>query len=306
MTNTILTGSNGFLGQHLQAKFKQIGVDYYPVPSKAYDLRRQAHIDALFKHAGPVNTLYHLAAHVGGIEYNINHPATLYYDNVMMNTQLIHTAALRGVKKFVFVSSVCIYGNTKTETIREHMIWWDKPEESNLTYGLSKRIALEQLRAYKVQYGMDFGYPILCNLYGPGDDFSNDKSHVIPALIKRFTVHPETVTIWGTGKPTRDFLYVKDAADLLTKYLTIDCDKPVNISSGLSIRISNLVRLISEITQYQGTIVYDHTKPDGQMNRIYDAKPAKQLLGWQAQTKLKDGLRETIEWWINANNHNDQ
>ncbi len=296
----LLTGANGFLGKHLSVKFDELEIAYYPVSSKAYDLRRPAHIDALFQHTQP-DIIYHLAAHVGGIQYNIDNPAMLYYDNVMMNTQLIHKAALRSVKKFVFVSSVCIYPEFCPTPMREHMIWNGYPEPSNGTYGVSKRIALTQLEAYKKQYGMLFDYPVLANMYGIGDNFSDEKSHVIPALIKRISRAKKdnlgTITIWGTGRATRDFLHVTDAVEALIKYLEVDTCGSLNIASDFDITIKRLVEMIVDIIGYDGLVEYDYTKPDGQINRAYNIQPAKKTLNWEPKISIYDGLERVIDWY---------
>lgn len=296
----LLTGASGFLGKHLSTRFNELEVYYYSTSSKAYDLRQQAHIDDLFELVQP-DIVYHLAAHVGGIQYNIDNPAILYYDNIMMNTQLIHKAALSSVRKFVFVSSACIYPEHCPTPMREHMIWNGYPEPSNGTYGLSKRIVLSQLEACYEQFGMLFEYPILANMYGPGDNFSDEKSHVIPALIKRFIDAKdnglETITIWGTGLATRDFLYVNDAVNALVRFLDIDAQEPLNIANGFGITIKKLVQIIAEIVDYTGTIVYDYTKPNGQMNRSYNIKLAKQILNWYPQVDIYEGLNKTIKWY---------
>ena len=192
--NILVTGSNGFLGKHLMLLLPGA----YGVPSQTYDLRGFANIDALFHHAKP-DVIFHLAADVGGLSYNLGNPAHIYYNNVMMNTQLIQRAALSGVKKFVFVSSACAYPKYNPLPTREHCLFNGLPEESNLSYGISKRMALVQLQACYQQYGMDFSYPVLANLYGPGDYFGENRSHVIPALVKRFVEADDRVSVWGDG-----------------------------------------------------------------------------------------------------------
>jgi GDP-L-fucose synthase len=295
--NIIITGSSGFLGQHLVNLFHQNKVDFYSVPHRAYDLRHQSHIDALFNHAGKPDIIYHLAAHVGGIEYNLAHPAELFYDNIMMNTQLIQKAAMVGVKKFIFVSSVCAYPQFPVTPTEECQLWKGQIEPSNETYGISKLIALSQLQACKKQYGMDFEYPILANMYGPGDDFSDDKSHVVAALIKKFTSGIDKVDIWGDGRQSRDLLYVKDGASALFKFLTSSIGQPINIASGNGTTIRELVELLVELTDYKGEVTYNKQKPTGQLERCYSIRLAKMLLGWQPSASLRDGLKETIEWY---------
>lgn len=296
----ICTGSNGFLGQHFMAHLRALGFDPYGVPSAAYDLRRPAHIDALFKHAGTPDIIFHLAAHVGGIQYNIEHPAQLFYDNVMMNTQLIHKAMLAGVGKFVMVGSVCSYPAHNPIPTKEHQLWLGYPEDSNGPYGIAKLAALEQLQAYRKQYGLNFAYPILSNLYGLGGKADDYKSHVIPALIDRFVGNPAKITIWGDGSPTCDFLYVKDAAEALACYIGIDCPEPVNIANGIETSIKTIVEHLTQISGYKGEIEYDLTRPNGQLRRGYDTYKARHILKWQASTKFIDGLKATY-----ANYYND-
>ena len=299
--NIIVTGSNGFLGQHLMAHLRTLGYDPYGVSSKAYDLRQGEHIDALLKHTGKPDIIFHLAAHVGGIQYNIEHPAELIYDNLMMNTQLIHKAMLAGCGKFVMVGSVCSYPEFNPTPTAEHRLWCGYPEPSNGPYGTAKLITLDQLKSYRKQYGFKFAYPVLSNLYGPGGKPDDHKSHVIPALIRRFIDNPAKVTIWGDGSPTRDFLYVKDAAEALTRYIEIDCDEPINIASGVETSIKTIVKHLIDISGYRGEIEYDLTRPNGQLRRGYDTYLARSILNWKAKTNFKDGLKETY-----ANYCNDQ
>lgn len=297
MTSIILTGSAGFLGQHLLTHLRTLGHDPYPVTRSAYDLRNPKHLDALFKHTGKPDIIFHLAAHVGGIQYNIDHPGELFYDNTLMNTQLIHKAMLKGCGKFVMVGSVCSYPALNTIPTREHSLWCGYPEESNGPYGIAKLIALEQLKAYNKQYDLNFAYPVLSNLYGPGGKPDAYKAHVIPALIKRFLDNPPKIEIWGDGSPTRDFLYVEDAAEALARFIDIDYCEPVNIANGVETSIRWVVEALSKITGYKGEIVYDTSKPNGQLRRGYDNYLARSVLKWQAKTDIETGLRNTIEYW---------
>lgn len=299
--NLLITGSAGFLGQHLMAKLHVLGYTPYGVTSKAYDLRNPVHINALFKHIGKPDIIFHLAARVGGIQYNMDNPATLFYDNVMMNTQLIHQAMLAGCGKFVMVGTVCSYPAFNPIPTPEHRLWEGYPEVSNGPYGVAKLVALEQLQAYQKQYGFNFAYPVLSNLYGPGGKPDDYKSHVIPALINRFLSNPDKIEIWGDGSPTRDFLYVDDAAEALCRFIEVDCSEPVNVAGGIEISIRTVVELLAKITRYKGEIVYDLTRPNGQLRRGYDTYKAQSILKWQASTKFEDGLRRTVEQWQNTN-----
>ena len=294
--NIVITGSNGFLGSHLMRHL----ADYHPygVASKAYDLRREAHIDALFKHAQP-DIIFHLAANVGGIKHNLANPASIYYDNVMMNTQLIHKAMLNGVKKFIFVGSVCSYPDNVPMPTSEKQLWQGYPEESNSAYGISKLVALEQLQAYQRQYAFNFAYPILSNLYGSGDSgfFEQSKAHLIPSLIKKFVSNPPMVQMFGKGLLTRDFLYVEDACQALSRFIKVDYSEPINIATGREVSKLRLTNLIVELTGYKGKVEYDGKPDEGQLKRCYTTRLAKKALGWQAQTDIKTGLQKTIEWY---------
>lgn len=299
--NILVTGSAGFLGQHLMAKLHALGHKPYGVTSEAYDLRNPAHLNNLFKHVGKPDIIFHLAARVGGIQYNIDNPATLFYDNVMMNTQLIHKAMLTGVGKFVMVGTVCSYPSFNPIPTPEHRLWEGYPEQSNGPYGVAKLVALEQLQAYSRQYGLNFAYPVLSNLYGPGGKADAYKSHVIPALIRQFLLNMQKITIWGDGSPTRDFLYVEDAADALCRFIEVDCNEPINIAGGIEISIKTVVEALAKITGYKGQIEYDLTRPNGQLRRGYDTYKARQILKWQACTKFEDGLRKCVEYASHSN-----
>lgn len=298
MTSITVTGSAGFLGRHLMRYLCDQGYRPYGVTSKVYDLRRPAHLDALFKHTGPPDILYHLAANVGGIQYNIANPASIFYDNVMMTTQLIHRAMLAGCKKFVMVGTVCSYPTYNPIPTKEHRLFEGEPEPTNGAYGVAKLIALTQLKAYREQFGLNYAYPVLSNLYGPGDAFDDEnKTHVIPALIKRFVANPPKIEIWGDGSPTRDFLYVEDAAEALGRFIEIDCCEPVNIANGIETSIRWLVESLTKITGYEGVIEYDATKPNGQLRRGYDNYKARHLLKWQAKVGIDEGLKRTVSWY---------
>lgn len=297
MTSIICTGSGGFLGKHFVSYLTSLGYSPYTVPSRAYDLRLPAHIEALFKHAGVPDVLFHLAAHVGGIQYNIDHPGELFYDNIMMSTQLIHQAMLHGIKKFVMVGSVCSYPAHNVIPTQEHCLWKGYPEWSNGPYGIAKLVVLEQLQAYQRQYGLNFAYPVLSNLYGPGGKPDDYKAHVIPALIYKFLTQPDRVEIWGDGSPTRDFLYVQDAAEALAKFIDIDTQEPINIANGIETSVRYVVELLVKILDYKGEVVYDNARPNGQLRRGYDTYKARSLLGWQATTRFEDGLRQTVDYW---------
>lgn len=307
--NITVTGYPGFLATHLLSHLRALGHDPYPVTRQAYDaseypkgydLRNPDHLDALLRHTGKPDIIFHLAANVGGIQYNLANPGAIFYDNVMMTTQLIHKAMLAGCGKFIMVGTVCSYPEYVPIPAREHHLWTGYPEPTNGAYGVSKLVALTQLQAYRDQYGLDFAYPVLSNLYGPGDSFDDAKSHVIPSLIKRFTQSEPKITVWGDGTPTRDFLYVEDAARALVACMDTDCREPLNISGGVEVSIRRLVELLGEITGYSGAIEFDQTRPNGQLRRGYDSYRAQQALGWQPVVDIETGLRATVDWWLSC------
>lgn len=294
----VITGARGFVGSHLSSLLPNA----YGVSSSAYDLRRPAHIEALFKHAGKVDTLYHLAALVGGIGANATHPARFFYDNMIMGVQLVHAAYLHGVSKFVCVGTTCSYPKFSPIPFKEFNLFDGYPEETNAPYGIAKRSLLVMLQAYQQEYGLRFAYVIPTNLYGPGDNFEDSTSHVIPALIKKClkakAENAPSIEVWGTGKASRDFLYVEDAAQAIKLAgKNYDRPEPLNLGSGEEVRIDTLVYLIKEITGYTGKTVWNTSNPDGQPRRCLDTKAARQALGWQAETKLRDGLEKTVKWY---------
>jgi GDP-L-fucose synthase len=316
MTNIIITGASGFLGQHLLAHLRTLGHDPYGATRQAYDasddpweypldnpqgydLRNPDHLDALFRHTGKPDIIFHLAANVGGIQYNLANPGAIFYDNVMMTTQLIHKAMLKGCGKFVMVGSVCSYPANNPIPTKEHRLFEGQPEASNGPYGLAKLMALTQLQAYRQQHGLNFAYPVLANLYGPGDGgFSHSTGHVLPNLIKSFVNSKEEVMVFrGDGRLSRDFLYVKDAACALAKFIDIDYCEPVNIATGREYTKRQIVEIIAALIGYKGDIVFDGKFDLGQLRRCYDTDTANKVLGWRYRVDIKDGLKRTIEWY---------
>jgi len=288
----IITGSNGFLGSYVSQLFS----DAYHHTRRAYDLREMPHIQALFAHTlNESDTIIHLAADVGGLEYNIQNPASIFYNNVIMNTQLINYAALHGCKRFIFVSSVCAYPEYPPIPTKEHHLLNGPPEKSNLSYGLSKRLALIQLQSVKKQYGMDFEYPILANLYGPGDN----SNHAIPDLIRKFLDTSQPVEIWGDGSQTRDFLYITDAANAISWITGLDYGNPLNICNDYTVTIHQVVDYLKQFSGRDNE--YNGSRPIGQAKRWYDHSLAKSL-GWEAKVKFYDGLKETWEWFNASSN----
>lgn len=300
---TIVTGGNGFLGQHLAPLLD----NPYVIPSQAYDLRREAHVEALFKHTGKVDTLYHLAAVVGGIGANRLHPGVFFYDNMRMGLNVIHAAMVHGVRKVVFVGTTCSYPKLTPIPFREHSLFDGYPEETNAPYGIAKRALYVMLKAYQDEYGLRFAYLVPTNLYGPGDNFDDASSHVIPALIKKCIVARDTgvkeIEVWGSGRATRDFLYVGDAARAIALAgANYDNPIPLNLGSGHEINIGALVHLIQQVTGYKGAVRYNTSKPDGQPRRCLDSSAAKHSLGWRPEIELKEGLKRTVGWYESSRN----
>lgn len=295
-----VTGARGFLGQHLMRILRELDYDPFPVKSSGYDLRSEGSVNQLFRYEGVPDVIFHLAAHVGGIKYNLSHAGNLYYDNISMATHLIHAAHTHGVKKFIMTGTVCSYPAFPSVPTDESALWTGYPEPSNGAYGLAKLAALEMLQAYHAQYELNFSYPILSNLYGPGDGgfFEHDRAHMLPNLIKQF-VHDTTgeITLFGDGKLTRDFLYVEDAARALVKLLDVGYHLPFNVSPGLEISKRTLVDLIIHLTEYQGRVRWDGKPDAGQLRRCYDNERLWNLLHWKPSTPLLTGLQKTIEWY---------
>jgi GDP-L-fucose synthase len=299
-TRTILvTGGAGFLGRHVVAEFQRAGCTALVVPRSAdYDLTRLDAIERLLGQHRP-DIVIHLAALVGGIGANRRQPGTFLYRNLIMGVQLVEACRKVGVEKFVGVGTICSYPKFTPVPFREEDLWNGYPEETNAPYGLAKKMVLVQLQAYQQEFQFPGVNLLLVNLYGPGDNYDLQTSHVIPALIRKFVEAQERgdaeVTVWGTGKATREFLYVEDAARairLATERL--QTPEPINIGSGQEIAIGSLAELIARKTGYQRTIRFDASKPDGQPRRCLDVTRAEQLLGFRATTSLEDGLERTI------------
>jgi len=298
----LLTGGAGFLGKHVFEELVSRGVSKknitVPLIEK-YDLRKRGVCEKLTRKADMV---IHLAGNVGGIGKNIEIPGTLFYDNAVMGMELIEAARKNNVKKFVCIGTICAYPKITPIPFKEKDLWKGYPEETNAPYGIAKKALLVQLQAYQKQYDFNGIYLLPVNLYGPGDNFNPKSSHVIPALIKK--VHDaqknndKEVIVWGTGKASREFLFVKDAAkaivDAAEKYNKAE---PINIGTNHEITIKELINLISKLMGYKGKIKWDKSKPDGQPRRKLSTVKAKKEFGFVAQTSFKKGLKETIEWY---------
>jgi len=298
----IVTGGSGFLGSFVVEKLKQRGAaDVFVPRSSQYDLRSQAgiaHMLSDFK----ANMIIHLAALAGGIGANRARPAEFFYNNLMMGVPLFHQAWEQKVEKFVAVGSVCSYPKFTPIPFKEENLWDGYPEETNAPYGLAKKMLLVQAQAYRQQYGYNSIYLMPVNLYGPRDNFDLETSHVIPALIRKAIEAGERgdteMLVWGDGSPTREFLYVEDAADgIITAAEKYDGDQPVNLGSGYEISIKDLTELIVKLTGFTGKLVWQTDKPNGQPRRGLDVSRAKEYFDWSAQVSFEEGLRRTIEWF---------
>lgn len=299
----VITGGSGFLGHSVVSGLYARGAERVFVPRSAdYDLRNHEAVTDLLDDTRP-DIIIHLAAVVGGIGANRARPADFLYENLMMGVQLFHEAWRAGVKKFVTIGTVCAYPKFTPVPFREESLWEGYPEETNAPYGLAKKMLLVQGQSYRQQYDFNSIYLLPTNLYGPRDNFDLETSHVIPALIRKFTEAKvrgdKRIAAWGTGSPTREFLYVDDAAEgILLATERYNKPDPVNLGSGQEISIRNLTELIAEIVGFDGEVVWDATKPDGQPRRALDTSRAEQEFGFKARTDFREGLKRTVEWYL--------
>jgi GDP-L-fucose synthase len=300
----LVTGGTGFLGNHLVRAIRKLQPKKLRVPtSKTHDLRQQS---ACAKVVKDIDIVIHLAANVGGIGYNQQFPGTLFYDNLVMGVHLMEEARLAGVKKFVSLGTICSYPKYTQVPFKEEALWEGYPEETNAPYGLAKKMLLTQGEAYHQQYGFNAIYLLQVNLYGPGDNFDPRSSHVVPALIRKFiearNTNQPTVEIWGTGKPTREFLFVEDAVrGIILATEKYNKPDPVNLGASFEISIKELATLIMKLTGYKGKIVFNTSKPDGQPRRKLDVTRAKKEFGFEAEIKFAEGLKKTIGWYEKNN-----
>lgn len=297
----VVTGGAGFLGSFVVDGLKKRGCKDIFVPrSKDYDLVEMEAVRRLYGDTNP-DIVIHLAARVGGIGANRENPGKFFYDNLMMGTQMIEVGRRTGLDKFVAIGTICAYPKFTPVPFKEEDLWAGYPEETNAPYGLAKKMLLVQSQAYRAQYGFNSIYLLPVNLYGPGDNFDAESSHVIPALIRKCIEAKESgagsITVWGTGEPTREFLYVEDAAEgILLAAEKYDKSEPVNLGAGFEISIKELAELIAEKTGFDGELVWDATRPDGQPRRLLDTSRAESEFGFKAGTMLRDGLDLVMAW----------
>jgi GDP-L-fucose synthase len=303
----MVTGGAGFLGSHIIRKLKERDCSNIFIPTREnYDLVKMEAVKRAYQDGNP-DIVIHLAAVVGGIGANRKNPGKFFYENLMMGAQLMEIGRQKGIEKFVALGTVCSYPKFTPVPFKEEDLWSGYPEETNAPYGLAKKMLLVQSQAYRQQYGFNSIFLLPVNLYGPGDNFNPESSHVIPALIKKCfdsikglslegTV-PEIV-VWGTGKPTREFLYVEDATEgIILATERYNKSEPVNLGAGFEISIKDLVDLIVKLTEFRGKIVWDTSKPDGQPRRLLNTEKALKEFGFEAKVGFEEGLKKTIDWY---------
>lgn len=298
----LVTGGTGFLGFHLVSELSKYTSNIICTKSTVHDLRKSDTIDSVLGVNRDVDLIVHLAASVGGIGANQDHPGTFFYDNMMMGLNILEGARKWQIPKVIIAGTICSYPKYTDIPFKEDNLWNGYPEETNAPYGIAKKSILVMTQAYRKEFGCNFVTLLPVNLYGPHDNFDQQTSHVIPALIRK--IHKaqidkqDHIVIWGDGTPTREFLYVEDAARAFClaaeKY---DSPDPINIGSGMEISILELTKLIAELMEFEGDIVCDTSKPNGQPRRLLDVTKAKNLLGFEAQVQLKDGLLKTIQYY---------
>jgi GDP-L-fucose synthase len=301
-TRIVVTGGTGFLGRHLMGALAAHGFTRaVAIGTRDYDLTHESQTVRMLETLEP-EAIIHLAAVVGGIGANRKHPGSFFYQNLMMGTLLMEHARRAGTRRFLSVGTICSYPKHTPVPFHEDALWDGYPEETNAPYGLAKKMLLVQSAAYRQEYGFDASNVMLVNLYGPGDNFDPESSHVIPALIRKCLEAVESgapeITVWGTGRATREFLYVEDAAEAIVRALErLEGSEPVNLGAGREISIRDLVGTIARLSGFAGRIVWDETKPDGQPRRCLDTSRALGLLDWNATTPFEDGLERTIAWY---------
>ncbi len=305
----VVTGGAGFLGQFVVNRLRDEGAEVFVPRSRTYDLRERANIDRLLNDANP-SVIFHLAAVVGGIGANQKNPGSFFYDNAIMGLQLMEASRKRNIEKFVGVGTICAYPKFTPVPFKEADLWNGYPEETNAPYGLAKKMMLVQSQAYRAQYGFNSIYLLPVNLFGPGDNFDLQTSHVIPALIRKCldAVHSNDseIVLWGDGTATREFLYVEDAAEGIVRAGQMyDGAEPINLGTGQEISIAALAQTIAQVTGFSGKIRWDVSKPNGQPRRCVDISRAQELLSFSPSWSLHKGIEKTVSWYEKQNTVSD-
>jgi GDP-L-fucose synthase len=301
VTRILVTGGGGFLGSHLVERLEPDGDELFVARRRDYDLTRADETEQLFRDARP-QRVFHLAAEVGGIGANRANPGRYWYANLVMGTNVLEQSRAHGVEKLILLGTICSYPKFTPVPFREDELWNGYPEETNAPYGVAKKSLLVGAQAYREQYGLNTVFLMPTNLYGPRDNFDLETSHVIPALIRKMLEAKERgddeIVLWGDGSPTRDSLYVEDCAEALRLAAQrYDGAEPVNLGTGEEPSIRELAELIAELTGFEGEMVWDTSMPNGQPRRRLDASRARELLGWEPQVSLREGLERTIAWY---------
>jgi len=299
--SVLVTGGGGFLGSYVVERLRAEGEEPFVARKRDYDLTRWEDAERLFADAKP-ELVIHLAAEVGGIGANRDNPGRYGYANLMMGAHVLEQARIQGTRKVVTLGTICEYPKFTPVPFREDELWNGYPEETNAPYGIAKKAVLVGAQTYREQYGLNAIHLLPVNLYGPGDNFDLQTSHVIPALIRKMLEAQERgkreIVLWGDGSPTREFLYVEDCADgIVVAAQRYDGAEPVNLGTSHEISIRDLAELIGELTGFEGEIRWDTTKPNGQPRRSLDTSRAEELFGFKAHTSFRDGLQRTIEWY---------
>jgi GDP-L-fucose synthase len=298
----VVTGGNGFLGSYVVQQLKDRGYKSIATPHRSdYDLVQMQNVERLYKELKP-EIIIHLAAQVGGIGANQANQGRFFYENIMMGVQMMEAGRQHGLEKFVALGTICAYPKFTPVPFKEEDLWGGYPEETNASYGLAKKMMLVMSQAYRKQYGYNSIYLLPVNLYGPRDNFDPETSHVIPALIRKcfeaIEQRKDSITLWGTGKPSREFLYVGDAAEAIVLATERYNDsEPVNLGAGFEIKVEDLAVLIAKLTGFKGKIVWDPSRPDGQPRRSLDTQRAEKFFGFKAKTDFHEGLKKTVEWY---------